>query len=477
MKTRCLFVFIVFNLFFEGATAQCSFGEDYNTPTGWTQIGSEVEILNGKVHFINGAKCREFQKRLQKPLGKTLNESDCWEAKFEFTPTSVGTKNNLPYTGHVLLGLTAGTNSFHFDCHDPPCTGHNKNTQDGILIIFAAQNPPTGDLFFFINAKDSLTENRSQRINSLPLGTTHYVKVKKAQNNIITLGVFSDSSFTNHLPGSPVTLNYSGNVEGLTYAQHGNTIQGESRRQLTGTLDNLCIKWFDPIPAGSNLKLPKDTLICAGDSIVLNAGIGANFSYLWSTGDTDSIITVAEEGVYHLTVSNGCEEFFDTIDVVVTPKLFNQLEDATFCHNEKAFLSYVTSDASLLWNTGETSSTIYPTQTGLYFVAVSYQCDTIYDEAFVEFKDCQCDITLPNIFTPNNDGHNDYFKPVSISTECVINLTIFNRWGRLVFETTDVDFRWDGGDVADGVYFWIVNYTDSEGSSYPGKKGTVTIVR
>ncbi len=456
--------------------AQCNFYEDYSSDTSWTQVGSEVEIRNGKVQFVNGAKCREFQKRVYRPLGRTLNESDCWEASFEFTPISVGVKNNLPYAGHIVLGVTAGTNSFHFDCSDPPCTGHNKGVQDAVLVVFAAKNPPNGDLYFTIHTIDSTNEITSQKIVSMPLGSTHFIKLEKTKANQAQLSIYSDSSFTNHLPGSPVLFSYQGSVDALTHVQHGNTIRGESRRQLTGSVDNLCMKWKDPFPAHVKPNLPSDTLICAGDSVNLSAGMGSQFDYLWNTGSTDSMITIDREGVYSVIVSNGCTQIFDTITVLVIPKLENQLEDISFCQGQRSPLSYRAVYASYLWSTGDTSSTIYPNQTGLYSVEVTNACEIIYDEAYVEIIDCDCNITLPNVFTPNNDGENDFFKAVEIGTECIISLSVFNRWGRLVFESTDNDFMWDGGDVADGVYYWIVNYTDPLGVSHT-ENGTVTITR
>lgn len=84
-------------------------------------------------------------------------------------------------------------------------------------------------------------------------------------------------------------------------------------------------------------------------------------------------------------------------------------------------------------------------------------------------------LELPNTFTPNNDGENDFFFPVRDSNGDPIfhdvaefKISVFNRWGRLVYESTDVyDFvnvGWDGRDrttgrpCAEGVYFYICSY-------------------
>lgn len=69
---------------------------------------------------------------------------------------------------------------------------------------------------------------------------------------------------------------------------------------------------------------------------------------------------------------------------------------------------------------------------------------------------------LPNVFTPNGDGINDYFRPIEPYYFVEkINIQIFNRWGLLMYETTDPDIMWDGRDfktgrkVTDGVYYYV----------------------
>jgi gliding motility-associated-like protein len=67
---------------------------------------------------------------------------------------------------------------------------------------------------------------------------------------------------------------------------------------------------------------------------------------------------------------------------------------------------------------------------------------------------------LPNIFTPNSDGYNDLFVPFPYNFVESVELRIFNRWGQLVFETTDPDIRWNGTNMkngeplSEGVYYY-----------------------
>jgi gliding motility-associated-like protein len=73
-------------------------------------------------------------------------------------------------------------------------------------------------------------------------------------------------------------------------------------------------------------------------------------------------------------------------------------------------------------------------------------------------------LIMPNVFTPNGDGFNDYFKPNIITKFTSSSLEIYNRWGKLIFKTNDLQAGWDGkvkGKMSsDGVYYWILDYTD-----------------
>ncbi|MDX5346657.1 MAG: gliding motility-associated C-terminal domain-containing protein, partial [Hymenobacteraceae bacterium] len=81
----------------------------------------------------------------------------------------------------------------------------------------------------------------------------------------------------------------------------------------------------------------------------------------------------------------------------------------------------------------------------------------------------------PNLFTPNNDNLNDYFEMPSLPkdncSDSFSKIRIYNRWGSLVYESQDRNFKWDGKNISDGVYFYQVFFRNSQ------YKGTVTVVR
>ena len=69
--------------------------------------------------------------------------------------------------------------------------------------------------------------------------------------------------------------------------------------------------------------------------------------------------------------------------------------------------------------------------------------------------------SIPNVFSPNNDGYNDVLRPYEYQDVEKIDLSIFNRWGQLIFETQDADINWNGKHqksnqlVSPGVYYYI----------------------
>ena len=74
------------------------------------------------------------------------------------------------------------------------------------------------------------------------------------------------------------------------------------------------------------------------------------------------------------------------------------------------------------------------------------------------------DMIIPNIFTPNGDGKNDVFKIKGLESYPGSQLLIFNRWGNEVYKADNYLNNWDGGNLAEGTYYYILNRHDLTGS-------------
>ncbi len=134
---------------------------------------------------------------------------------------------------------------------------------------------------------------------------------------------------------------------------------------------------------------------------------------------------------------------------------------------------YYRPSQSLAWSTSPLASVVYPTSEyiitndgskelgGCYAVAA---VDVAGNESTKSNEHCidYCsDFAFPNVFSPNGDDVNDYFEPFNSSKALSAKTKIFNRWGQLMYETSDKRVRWDGRnsrngkDCAESVYYYI----------------------
>lgn len=92
---------------------------------------------------------------------------------------------------------------------------------------------------------------------------------------------------------------------------------------------------------------------------------------------------------------------------------------------------------------------------------------------------------LPNIFSPNNDDANDFFKAIKVKQIKEIDLAVVDRWGHVVYKTTDPYFKWNGVSsasnvaVSEGTFFFVCDVYESRlvGIVKRTIKGTVQVVR
>jgi gliding motility-associated-like protein len=92
-----------------------------------------------------------------------------------------------------------------------------------------------------------------------------------------------------------------------------------------------------------------------------------------------------------------------------------------------------------------------------------------------------CFIAVPGAFTPNGDGVNDYLYPLNALKAADLQFRVYNRWGQMVFETTNWLNKWDGTmgghPQPAGVYVWTLAYTDPDTGKRIFQKGTSILIR
>ncbi len=157
----------------------------------------------------------------------------------------------------------------------------------------------------------------------------------------------------------------------------------------------------------------------------------------------------------------------DSVEVTVIPLPVNNFPtiNDTIPFEQQFTLEATPGYLSYEWNTGDTTYYITGTEEGNYSVIIKTQegCTTI-DSAYLKDVYMPFYFNVPNAFTPNGDNLNDTFRPVATGDLIrQFSMVIYNRWGQIVFETTDYLEGWDGKDASVGSCVWVIHWSDRLG--------------
>ncbi len=233
-----------------------------------------------------------------------------------------------------------------------------------------------------------------------------------------------------------------------------------------------------------DFSLGTDTTLCDGQTLRLAGPDGAT-SYRWQDGSGGKTFTVREPGSYGLTASQANCTTTDSLRVrYVVPPGLELGTDQEFCFGESVTLRPVFANGAFAWQDEVAPGTRRVSQPGVFRASVTNACATVRDSVVVRRGVCGCTLFVPDVFTPNADGHNETFAPVVQCPDItLLSLVVFNRWGELLFQTTEDPFAWDGtyqGErcPTDG-YAWRVTYrvNGPEGVRVEQKQGAVRLVR
>jgi gliding motility-associated-like protein len=283
------------------------------------------------------------------------------------------------------------------------------------------------------------------------------IAYKDTCSDTATLNVYV--GFTMHFTINPVICN------GTSFSVGNNVynISGIYSDTLTSVLgcDSIVTTNLTVSPP---LQTMIDTVICSGQSFQVG-------SHIYTTPGTYSDFFVT---------SLGCDSLVNTVLDIQSYPVFDLGKDTTICEGVSFALQAGYPDAVYAWQDGSSQMTCNVLDAGVYWVDVSVNGCSTRDSINISLMPCEAVIELPNIITPNSDGFNDVFVPIQLEYINKLNTQIFNRWGRLLFTSELLQIEWDGTcqgkDVADGVYFYVSNYTDVRGQEH-SLSGTVTVMR
>jgi gliding motility-associated-like protein len=241
--------------------------------------------------------------------------------------------------------------------------------------------------------------------------------------------------------------------------------------------DSIIISQLTP----PELQVSNVAPICPGDSLLVTAS-GAD-NYVWSTGSTNSSIYINSPGVYYLKGYNNiaCSST-DTLNVPQSQVPHFALgNDTTICGSQGLLLKPNVTFGQYEWQDHSTDSVYHVYQSGTYSVTATNSCGSDSSQVSVNVYADDCELLVPTGFSPNNDGINDLFRAHCFCPVLQYSLSVFNRWGQLVYSTNDINSGWDGTfkgvQQAMGVFVYYAQYYNYCSGKLQQVTGNVTLVR
>jgi gliding motility-associated-like protein len=247
--------------------------------------------------------------------------------------------------------------------------------------------------------------------------------------------------------------------------------------------------------------LPTDSIICNADNGLLSIAYSNPSLYTasWagpvtSTNESVTATAAAGDGVYTYSVTDihGCNTLTtDSIDIdfSVSPVATNVIDPEVWplCQRECKSLSIeqpaIYDDVTYSWTSTCAGLTTASTTSGFEYCAdnvpdeclgsvvtitgtMTNGCGVSSAEWFIQTDECL--VRIPNIFTPNGKGGNDTFFIEGLDKYAGSELMVYNRWGNLVYESSDYKNDWRAIDLSEGNYWYVLKLPYGKKMEYTG---------
>lgn len=245
------------------------------------------------------------------------------------------------------------------------------------------------------------------------------------------------------------------------------------------------------------LQMKPNQLICPGDTaniwVIASEGLG-EYTYYWMhSGETVSSVYVRPDvtTTYTVSVEDACHTYDikgnTTVTIVKPTANFNVLSSLQMEGVPVSFENTSTGSVAWLWDLGNGE------ESTLHSPSATYKPAGYYDVTLIAYNEIGCTDTItkpikikpefyfyaPNAFTPDDGRFNNFYE-VSIIGEKSFEFSIFNRWGELIYTTTNPYFKWDatykGSIIPDDVVVYRVEIMDQDNIIH-SYEGTITILR
>ncbi len=241
-----------------------------------------------------------------------------------------------------------------------------------------------------------------------------------------------------------------------------------------------------------NPILASDAPVCTGTAlnlVVINAADEVTYNWVSPMGETFTgsdvnfgVSSLDDEGIYYC-YANMDDCLSDTVGIPIELFLTRQVElpaDTNMCFRANFSIRPDSTFETYLWQDGSTNPQFSPGETASIILSVTDE-NGCRSSDFMEINIVDCSVEIPNIFTPNGDGFNDSWTAFT-EQPLFYEIIVYNRWGRVVFESNSVLANWNGDHYksgepcSEGVYFYILRLNNFEGSPFE-QTGNITLMR
>ena len=226
-----------------------------------------------------------------------------------------------------------------------------------------------------------------------------------------------------------------------------------------------------------NLYLSKDTCINKAFSIEIP---NDTISVVWNDGSNNKEYRFIESGIYWAEYYYKSEKICtDTIkvNIIEYPKI--NIANAEFCNHQSVLLNSGLNEKIYKhnWSLSKSNSSeilVEKLEPGIQDITlvVSSCCDTVVELITLNVQDCN--IKIPNIITPNGDGYNDAFVITGLENYPNSSVNVFDRNGKLVYQSVNYKNDWKAENTASGNYFYSIIINDNKRTE---KGGILKIMR
>lgn len=316
------------------------------------------------------------------------------------------------------------------------------NTVDGqVRVIVTVGSSPYS--YTLTDGSNNYGPSTDSSFNNLPAGT--YTATVTDNNGCVF-------TMSNLVVGAPPALVFNVTTDGVSCNGAGNGVLHIDNDTLRYSLNGAAFRFdtlFTNLQGGSYTVIGQDIRGCS--DTVTTAITEPDVLQVSITPDTSDILR-GETVSLNSTVTGGTE-----------PYTYVWLPDSSLscadCANPVAS----------------------PTDTTNYILLVSDSAGCM-DSSFAYISVHRpFIITFPSAFSPNNDGHNDRFRAITNGVVTKYSLKVYNRWGELVYQTTNLKDGWDGtykgADQPNSTFVWVAEYLQSGAAETTHTKGNVTLIR